>query len=82
MSSTEFRMVCESGDIDTYDTYDEAFAAMESAVRRDIAERGEEDARASGVMHPYGYSIQVVHDGEDVTQDWLIHELSKPIDMA
>ncbi|MFG2785729.1 hypothetical protein ACGFY7_48920 [Streptomyces prunicolor] len=80
---TEFHVVCESGDItpfDTYeDTYEDAYDALKSAVRRDITEHGEETARESGVVHPYGYTINVLRDGRDVTDDWTWNEPYRPL---
>jgi hypothetical protein len=78
---TEFQVVCESGDITPFDTYEDAYDALKSAVQRDIKEHGEETARESGVIHPYGYTINVLRDGRDVTDDWTWNEPHKPLSM-
>jgi hypothetical protein len=76
---TEFWLVCETGDIEEFDAYEDAYEALTAAVKRDIAQHGEETARESGVIHPYGYTINVMREGQDVTQDWLINEPYKPL---
>ncbi|WP_416969415.1 hypothetical protein [Streptomyces sp. 4F14] len=78
---TEFWLVREDGDIESFDSYDAAFEKLTAAVKRDIAEHGEEDARESGVLHAYGYSITVMRGGTDVTQDWRNNEPCKPLSM-
>ncbi|MGW0572938.1 hypothetical protein [Streptomyces tauricus] len=79
---TEFWMVCENGDIEPFDSYHGAYEALASAVKRDVEEHGEETARESGVIHPYGYTITVMRDGRDVTDDWTWNEPDKPLSMA
>ncbi|HEY8983372.1 MAG TPA: hypothetical protein VIU15_27810 [Streptomyces sp.] len=78
---TEFWLVCEAGDIQDFDDYYDARDALKAAVKRDIATHGEEAARTSGVFHPYGYTINVVRDGSDVTEDWERNEPDKPLSM-
>ncbi|MCA1217391.1 hypothetical protein [Streptomyces sp. 8L] len=82
IEQTEFRVVCETGDIEQYDDYHDAWAALATAVKRDIEEHGEETARESGVIHPYGYTINVVCGGSDITEDWARSEPYKPLDMG
>ncbi|WP_405542726.1 hypothetical protein OG478_13620 [Streptomyces phaeochromogenes] len=79
---TEFRMVCETGDIEPFDDYHDAYEALTAAVKRDVEEHGEETARESGVIHPYGYTINVMRDGRDVTDDWTWNEPHKPLSMT
>ncbi|MEW2401980.1 hypothetical protein [Streptomyces sp. NPDC046862] len=79
---TEFWMVCETGDIESFDNYDAAHEAMTAAVKRDVEKHGEETAREAGLWHPYGYSIKVMQDGRDVTDDWGRNEPHKPLSMA
>ncbi|MEU6379604.1 hypothetical protein [Streptomyces sp. NPDC046909] len=76
---TEFWLVCETGDIEEFDTYEAAYDALTAAVKRDIEQHGEETARNSGLIHPYGYTINVMREDRDVTQDWLINEPHKPL---
>ncbi|MGC5266655.1 hypothetical protein ACPXCO_37210 [Streptomyces cyaneofuscatus] len=82
MGDTDFRMVAEEGTIDTYDTYESAYAAMTEAAARDIAEHGEGNARESGARHPYGYSIEILRDGEDITENWKHNYPDKPLALA
>ncbi|MGW7521792.1 hypothetical protein ACWGJ2_40130 [Streptomyces sp. NPDC054796] len=74
----EFWMVCETGDIETFDDYE----ALTSAVERDIEKHGEETARESGVIHPYGYTIHVMRNGRVATEDWEREEPHKPLSMS
>ncbi|MEU6357581.1 hypothetical protein ABZ896_51190 [Streptomyces sp. NPDC047072] len=76
---TEFWLVCETGDIEEFDTYEDAYEALTAAVARDIKEHGEETARESGVIHPYGYTINVMREGRDVTEDWERNQPYKPL---
>lgn len=64
-------------------SYDDAFAAIRAAADGLTAAIGSADAQAAGVSHPYGVHIQVVtrDDGEDVTQDFLINNPDKPLEM-
>ncbi|MCX4826308.1 hypothetical protein OG883_45840 [Streptomyces sp. NBC_01142] len=82
MNTTEFRMVAEEGSIETYATYESAYATMTQAAVRDIAEHGEENARDSGALHPYGYSIEILRDGEDITHAWESNSPDKPLALA
>ena len=73
MSDIEYRVWLETGDlIEVFDN------APEAAERADL-ERAECPCGTSGadgecgVIHPHGVSIQVVKDGEDITQDYLIN---------
>ncbi|GAB2331583.1 hypothetical protein [Streptomyces variabilis] len=79
---TEFWMVCETGDIEPFDNYFDAYEALTSAVKRDVEKHGEETARKSGLWHPYGYSIKVMQDGRDVTDDWGWNEPDKPLSVV
>lgn len=79
MKATEFRMVAEEGNIETYGTYESAYAAMTQAAERDIAEHGEASARESGALHPYGYAIEILRDGEDITHAWKSNAPDKPL---
>ncbi|MFB6984588.1 hypothetical protein [Streptomyces sp. NPDC056304] len=82
MGDTEFRMVAEEGDIETYGTYESAYAAMTEAAARDIDKHGEENARESGALHPYGYSIELLRDGEDITHEWKSKHPDKPLALS
>jgi hypothetical protein len=79
MGDTEFRMTAEAGDAETYGTYEEAYGAMTAVAKQDIATQGEENARDSGALHPYGYSIEIFRDGEDATENWKHNYPNKPL---
>ncbi|WP_416972530.1 hypothetical protein [Streptomyces sp. 4F14] len=79
----EFQLEGESaGTLGTFEDYDAAFAAMKAAAAEDIEEHGETEARESGALTPYGYSIQVYEDGENITETWKNNRPHKPLHLS
>lgn len=54
---------------------------MRTSVQQDVDRYGEQEVRSSAVMHPHGHHIQVVADGEDVTQEFMLDNLDKPLEL-
>ncbi|MDT0318517.1 hypothetical protein [Streptomyces millisiae] len=76
----EFRVWCENGDlVAVSDTYEEAAEELRAAVQGDVERLVREDA-ACGVLSTYGYSIDVIEGGQDVTQDFLSDHPDCPLD--
>jgi hypothetical protein len=76
----EFLVWCENGDLVACTAeYEDAADALREAVRADIDRYGEQEA-ACGVLSTYGYSIDVVENGESVTQDFMNNNPQCPLD--
>ncbi|WP_159001369.1 hypothetical protein [Streptomyces sp. SBT349] len=75
----EFRVWCETSDLlGAPGTYREAADVLRAAVRTDIRRHGQE--AVNGVLSTFGYSIQVVKDGADITQSFMDNHPDCPLD--
>lgn len=71
--TTEFRVWNETGDlIAIRDNMPDA--ELRADEERDECPCGEESELACGVLHPHGIHVQVVEDGYDVTNSYLINQ--------
>lgn len=47
-----------------------------------MTSHGKQEARDSGVSSPYGYSIEVWEDGENITQTWQNNRPHQPLSLS